>query len=202
MKLYFRLLLLWLNLRKTSNITVDDTSVFHSRVWPTDLDFNGHMTNTRYANLFDLSHIQLFSQLGLIPTLKQKRWSPVINARTISYFKELSPFEAFTVTSRLIYWDRNYFYMEQRILNQAGKTSAISYSRELLVDKSNSSSKGIVSFKDALIEAHKVGGVSVSQARKDFDSHSIFDSPEIPEHIKHWKETLSIQKKMAKSQHG
>lgn len=199
MKLYFRLLLLWIKLRKSRTIPIDDTSVFHSRVWPTDLDFNGHMTNTRYANLFDLSHIQLFSQLGLIPTLKRKRWSPVINARTISYYKELSPFEAFTVTSRLIYWDKNYFYMEQRILNQTGKTSAISYSRELIVDKDNSSAKGIVPLKEILIEANKTGEASVSQPRKDFDPDCIFDSPEMPEHIKHWKETLNIQKRKAKA---
>ncbi len=193
MKLYFRLLLLWLRLKKLGAIAENDTSVFHSRVWPTDLDFNGHMTNTRYGNLFDLSHIQLFGQLGLIPIFKQQKWTAVINARTISYFKELAPFEAFKVTSRLIYWDRSYFYMEQRIVNKTGKTSAICYSRGLIIEKHKSSAKGIISIKQAILEAVSKG---INQA---IPYSSTLDSPEIPEHIQHWKDTLTIQKKTAKN---
>lgn len=181
MKLYFRLLLLWLRLKRSNRITPEKSVTLTSRVWPTDLDFNGHMTNTRYASFFDLSHIQLFSQLGLIPTLKKNDWSPIINARTISYFKELSPFESFDITSRLIYWDRSYFYLEQRAVNQQGKTAAICYSRGLIIQKKTKSSK-LVPLKDVLREST---GIRLS-------------SPEIPTHIDHWKDTLMIQKQTAK----
>ncbi|GLQ32386.1 hypothetical protein GCM10007876_28650 [Litoribrevibacter albus] len=151
------------------------------------------MTNTRYANLFDLSHIQIFSQLGLVATLKQLNWTPIINARTISYFKELSPFEVFTVTSKLICWDRSYFYLEHRILNQAGKTSAICYSRGLILNKNSENSKGIISIKQVIEEAFKAG------KGPNLKSLDELTTPDIPEHIKHWTDTLKIQKKTAKS---
>lgn len=192
MKLYFRLLCLWWHLKKANTIALDDTSVLLSRVWPTDLDFNGHMTNTRYASLFDLSHIQIFSQLKLIEELKKESWSPVINARTISYFKELSPFESFKVTAKLIFWDRSYFYLEQRIINRSGKTCAIGYSRGLILNKKKTKKKGIIPLQNVIERAAK--------QKENFKDvvHNQLTSPEMPEHIQHWKDTLQVQKLTAK----
>lgn len=189
MKLYFRMLILLLKLRRLGKLSSKDNVEFNSRVWPTDLDLNGHMTNTRYVSLFDLSIIQLFSQMGFMSSLTQMKWKPMINARNISFLKELSPFESFKVSSKIICWDRSFVYIEHRIRNKQSKTSAVCYSRGLFLAK-----KGLISFKDVLAHANEL-----QQGPTDIAAMTQNGSPEMPEHIKHWKETLNHQKKQTKS---
>ena len=189
MKLYFRMLLLLRRLRHLAKVSTKDTIEFKSRVWPTDLDINGHMTNTRYVSLFDLSIIQVFSQLGLVTSLSKMKWQAMINARNISFLRELSPFEPFKVTSEIICWDRSFLYMEHKIVNKQNKTSSICYSRGLFLSK-----KGLISFKELLKNA-------IDNGKGPTDGLEAFEagSPPMPDHIKHWKETLKHQKKQIKS---
>ena len=189
MKLYFRLLILWIKLRRLVKLSTKDTVEFNSRVWPTDLDMNGHMTNSRYISLFDLSIIQLFSQMGFVKSLAHMKWKPMINARNISFLKELSLFESFSVSSRIICWDRSFVYLEHRIRNKQNKTSAVCYSRGLFVSK-----KGIIGFKELLSNANEL-----QYGPTDAIEANDVGSPKMPDHIKHWKETLNHQKKQTKS---
>lgn len=48
MNLYLRLLWTWLRARSKPAIAMGDTIELQLRVWPNDLDVNGHMNNGRY----------------------------------------------------------------------------------------------------------------------------------------------------------
>lgn len=186
MKLYFRMFLLWLRLKKLPQVSFNAIAEFTSRVWPTDCDLNGHMTNTRYPNLFDLCHIQLFGQLGILPEVRKYKWNIMINARTITYLRELQPFQTFKVTTSLICWEKSYFYLEHRIYDQDKKISAVGYSRGLVTSQT-----GLKKFADVLAGRYQQvdNGILIDYTQKSV-------SPEMPEHIKHWKDTLNIQKKL------
>ena len=124
MNLYFRLL--WLILRLPFMAKPKDalspTSLFF-RVWPNDLDFNMHMNNGRYLTIMDLGRLHLTFQNGLLgPSLKRK-WMPVLGAAKIHYIKPLNPFEKYELSSKVIYWDDKWIYLEQHFykLSKPGK---------------------------------------------------------------------------------
>ncbi len=86
--------------------------MFH--VLPTDCDFNLHMTNSRYYSFMDLGRIALLGQTKLLPTLMKLRWGPVLVACELSFLRPLNPWQEFSLTTKLVYWDEYYFYFEQR----------------------------------------------------------------------------------------
>ena len=55
MNLYFRLLLAVLKALRAPRARLGETVELTLRVWPTDLDLNGHMNNGRYLTMVDLA---------------------------------------------------------------------------------------------------------------------------------------------------
>lgn len=123
MNLYFRLLrilLLHYFCKKTLHpITAASELTF--RVWPFDLDINGHMNNARYLALMDLGRLDLILKSGMFKKTLDNKWIPVLGASTIRYRIPLFPFQKVTMTTEVKYWDESWFYMEQRFIIQGGK---------------------------------------------------------------------------------
>ena len=135
MNLYFRLLLLMLrNLLPSRRLGPFDTSRLDSRVWPTDIDLNLHMNNGRYLGLMDLGRFDLMQRLGLVSKSLKERWMPVVADVKIRYRFPLKPFQSFELHTRLVGWDRKWFYLEQRFIHR-GRVMARALVRAAIVGK-------------------------------------------------------------------
>jgi len=89
-------------------------SVVTFRVLPGDLDQNRHLNNGRYLTMMDLGRFELLSRAGLVRELVKRRWYPVVTAATIRYRRALDAFQRYELRTRLLGWDEQGFYIEQR----------------------------------------------------------------------------------------
>jgi len=113
MNLYFRLLLLWLRLRRRGPLELWDTVETPFRVVPTDLDPLGHMTNGRYLTIMDVGRIDLMMRSGFWSKMKAQGWYPVVAGQTITYRKSLRPWQLFELRTRVLGFDERWGYIEQ-----------------------------------------------------------------------------------------
>ncbi len=140
MNLYLRLLWTWLRARFFKPaIQMGDTIELQLRVWPTDLDVNGHMNNGRYMTITDLALIEYFTRSGFLPVALRKGWRPMLGGSLISFRRGLKPFKAYTLRFAVLCWDErwNYFRFE---FQHRGQTMAVGYSKGAVVGR-----QGIVS---------------------------------------------------------
>lgn len=70
MTLYFRLLWILFSSRFRPPTKGLGPITTHFRVWPSDLDILGHMTNSRYLNLMDAARMDILARAGVLPELK------------------------------------------------------------------------------------------------------------------------------------
>ena len=74
MSLYFRLFWTWLRARFKSPIQMGETIELVMRVWPNDLDINGHMNNGRYLTIIDLMPVEYFVRTGFARVMLRQGW--------------------------------------------------------------------------------------------------------------------------------
>lgn len=86
------------------------------RVWPTDLDVFKHMNNGKFLALFDISRYDLALRSGSWQRWKKLGWYPVVVAETITFRKSLMPWQTFDMQSKVIGWDDQAFYFDQRMV--------------------------------------------------------------------------------------
>ena len=107
------------------------------RCWPTDLDLNFHMNNGRYLSIMDLGRMDLMLQSGLAKRIMlDKKWMPVIAAGTVRYRKSIEPFERFHLETRVVGWDDNFVYLDQRFLSANGRVKAAGLVQAAMTNKS------------------------------------------------------------------
>lgn len=124
MNLYFRLLVVILSyLLRRNRCHPLEIGRLRFRVWPSDLDLNLHMNNGRYLGMMDLGRFDLMLRAGLVSKGIVERWMPVVADLKIRYRQSLNPFQSFELHTRLVGWDRKWFYLEQRFVSQ-GKLMA------------------------------------------------------------------------------
>ena len=132
MNLFYRLIrVLFGVLRSARRLGVADASVLAFRVWPNDLDLNRHMNNGRYLTIMDLGRIDLIGRMGLIATVRDQRWFPVLGGAMIRYHRPLGFLDRYTLTTRIIGWDEKWFYLSQAFVCD-GKLVASAYTRGLV----------------------------------------------------------------------
>ncbi|MBB3019229.1 acyl-CoA thioesterase FadM [Microvirga lupini] len=116
-----------------------DVSRLTFRVWPHDLDTSLHMNNGRYWTLMDLGHTDMMIRSGLWRPVLKHGWVPVVGAGQIRFRRELRPFRAFTLETRILTWSATHVVMEHRLVSQSkdGSTilNAISLVRAGLYDR-------------------------------------------------------------------
>lgn len=93
------------------------------RVWPHDLDTSLHLNNGRYWTLMDLGRTDVMIASGLWRPLLRHGWTPVVSAGQIRFRRELRPFQAFDLETRLLHWDDTRVVMEHRLI--AAKTGGV-----------------------------------------------------------------------------
>ncbi|MGQ0457513.1 MAG: thioesterase family protein [Hyphomicrobium sp.] len=121
MNLWLRLIWLLLTSRARAPLRLpDDASVLWFRVWPHDLDPSLHMNNGRYLAIMDLGRLDVMARSGLWRAAFQNRWTPIAGAIAIRFRRELPPFQAFRLETRLACWDRTLVVMEQTFVIDGG----------------------------------------------------------------------------------
>ena len=111
MNLWVRLigLLLFRNRRRVGLLA---TTRVRFRVWPTDLDLNGHINNGRYLMLADLGRIDWFLRTGVMQVALRRRALPVVGDALAKFRRELRLFQSFEIYSRLLGWDGRWGFLE------------------------------------------------------------------------------------------
>ncbi|HXC61738.1 MAG TPA: thioesterase family protein [Nitrospiria bacterium] len=108
-----------------------DESVLTFRVWPNDLDINGHMNNGRYLTLMDLGRLDVIVRTGMGRTVLRRKWYPLVGSATIRFRFSLEPFQSYQLKSRIICWDKKWFFIEQRF-ERRGEIIAVGWVKGLL----------------------------------------------------------------------
>jgi acyl-CoA thioesterase FadM len=134
LNLFFRMLRVFGMALLRSRIGLQDSSELRFLVLPTDLDINVHMTNARYLSFMDLGRTDLLVRVGLLAAMRRERWMPVVGHIDIQFRRPLSPFQRFSVSSRLLRWDEKWLYMEQRLESAKG-VHAVATVRGLFLDR-------------------------------------------------------------------
>jgi len=107
---------LWFVAPRGPRLGFGDVSRSRFRVWPTDLDILNHMNNGKYLSIMDVGRFDLIQRNGALRVFKEQNWYPVVVGQTISYRKSLNPWKRFWIESRIIGFDDQAFYIEQRFV--------------------------------------------------------------------------------------
>ncbi len=88
--------------------------------WPWDLDLWKELNNGRTLTLLDLGRIPLARRIGLVDALRRNGWGMTVAGVTVRYRQRIRLFQRFEMQSRLLGWDRRFFYIDQTLWNRDG----------------------------------------------------------------------------------
>lgn len=125
MRLRFRLFWILLSSLWRSRLDVLGESVLRLRVWPNDVDVR-KVTNDRFVALMDLGRMDIAFRVGLFPLMVRRHWVPLATFVTIRFRHPLGVFQKYRLHTRIIYWDEQTFWFEQRF-ERLGRTVATGY---------------------------------------------------------------------------
>lgn len=86
------------------------------RVWPCDVDRNGHMNNAKFLRVANYARRSFWSSNGVWRVCLERtpRTNLIVTATSIRYRREFKLFDTYEVVSRLRFWDEKCFYTEHR----------------------------------------------------------------------------------------
>lgn len=99
---------------------IEQTCELNMRVWLTDIDLNFHVNYARYLRLAQLGRVHYAKQTGILKNMRKKRIGLVVVGLHITYHKSLTLFSKYQLVTRVIGWDDDWFYFEQKF-EQYGK---------------------------------------------------------------------------------
>jgi acyl-CoA thioesterase FadM len=103
--LYLRLLWTWVRASFKPPTRFGEMIELRLRVWPNDLDLNGHMNNGRYMTITDLAIVEYFARAGVLRVLLNKGWRPVLGGAMISFRRSLKPWATYALRFQMLCWD-------------------------------------------------------------------------------------------------
>lgn len=176
MNLWFRLIYIVLAGLLRERVAWDAVTTVSFRVWPTDLDINMHMTNSRYLALMDLGRTNLIFQSGLMAFLRREKLAPVIAGSLVRFRRPLKLFEKITLTTQVIGWDAKWIFIDQRVM-RGGELACQAMVKAVFLSKA--------------------GSVAPELLAKGLGQHPV--SPLLPGWIKDWLSAESAAAQMGKS---
>ena len=111
--------------RKYSLKDVLSPVVLHGIVLPSDIDHHMHMNNSKYLREMDFGRIKVYFESGMLETTRKLGAATLVAAISIRYRRSLQLWERFTLSTKVLHWSTDAFYLEQRFLNKDGFTCAI-----------------------------------------------------------------------------
>lgn len=171
MNLYLRLLwVIWGVLRRPKLVSPLEVSDVHLCVLPNDLDCNMHMNNGRYLTIMDLGRLDLIFRSGLYRAAKAGHWIPILSVGGIRFRMELKLWQCFTLQSRILGWDDQWFVIEQRFIMKGGpRDGAVA---------------AVALVRGAFYNRDKGAIVDVADVKRAIDYHA--DSPPLPDYAAQW----------------
>ena len=82
----------------------------------TDIDIAMHINNGMYFSLFDLGRFELMVRSGAWGVIRKNKWTPVVQAETVTFRKSIVLNQRFTQETRIIGMDERCIYFEQRMV--------------------------------------------------------------------------------------
>jgi acyl-CoA thioesterase FadM len=126
---------MWLTAHFGARADVMGEGAMTFRCLPTDLDFNMHMTNSRYASFGDLSRVNFMIRNGAWKRLRAAGLLPVLGSGTYRYRRAINLFQKFTVTTSVLTWDEKYIYLLHKFLTE-GDLAAVGVMKAAFVSRS------------------------------------------------------------------
>lgn len=124
MNLWLRTLITYITAWWRPRIDVMDETRLRLRCLPTDLDIAVHMNNGRYLTIADLGRWDLMIRSRFWPIMRKRGWMPVVGTSKVWHRRSLEPFQPFDLTTRILFWDDKWSYLEHRfegVGKEAGK---------------------------------------------------------------------------------
>ena len=116
MHVLLRFLLLLATSRRRPKLGLFDVGSMDMRAMLTDIDIAGHINNGMYFSLFDLGRFDLMLRSGVFATMRRNKWTPVVQAETITFRKSVGFNQKFTQETRMLGMDERCIYFEQRMI--------------------------------------------------------------------------------------
>lgn len=135
MNLYLRLLWALLRSLRLRAIEPGDWIERRLRVWPNDLDLNGHMNNGRYLTLVDLMLVEYFVRSGFAKVMLKAGWRPMSGGAFITYRKGLLPGQRYRLRFVLAGADEAWNYMRFEFRRDDGTLCAAGYMKGAAVGR-------------------------------------------------------------------
>ncbi|SJN12381.1 Mesenchymal stem cell protein DSCD75 [Leucobacter sp. 7(1)] len=140
----------WFVGRRGPRIGFGDMSRSRFRVWPTDLDLLRHMNNGKYLSVMDVGRFDLIQRNGTWDVMTREGWYPVVVGQTISYRKSLNPWQRFWIESKILGFDEQAVYMEQRFVRPDAQRRPEIYARAIVRARILRRSGGVVPVPEIL----------------------------------------------------
>lgn len=164
MNLWFRLI--WALLRAWRLPAIEPGTVIERRlrVWPGDLDINGHMNNGRYLTIIDLMLVEYFVRSGFARVMVKAGWRPMSGGAVISYRKGLQPGQRYRLRFSLAGANEAWNFMRFEFLREDGTLCAAGYMKGAAVGRA-----GLVPNRDSYARLGRV-----------------FEPGALPAAVEHW----------------
>ena len=127
MNLWLRLVWALIRAGRLPRIASGVTIERHLRVWPGDLDINGHMNNGRYLTILDLMLVEYFVRSGFARVMLRAGWRPMSGGAVITYRKALMPGQRYRLRFALAAADHAWNFMRFEFLREDGTLCAAGY---------------------------------------------------------------------------
>lgn len=127
---------LGLNRRRHSLKNLLTPVLLHGRVLPSDIDHHMHMNNSKYLREMDFGRIKVYFESGMLETARRFGAATLVAAISIRYRRSLQLWDRFTLSTKVLHWSSDAFYLEQRFLNKDGFTCAIAMVKMIVKSKS------------------------------------------------------------------
>jgi acyl-CoA thioesterase FadM len=179
---------------KKPDVNVDDEGItFESMVYPSDIDRNGHMNNSRYLRELNFSRRHFFVTTGIWHILKEIGANFFIRSQTIRYRKEMVVWSRYTIRTKLIAWSdaEKCFYIESRF-ERRGFVYAVHLAKYSIVSDKNQ--KTIDASTLVPSELLKMAGIS-SRRLRETENQQGEGSNGLPPMIVAWNESNDISSK-------
>ncbi len=120
--------------KKSTLDTFDEVVRIKFKVMMADCDFNGHMTNSRYAALCDYANYTILIRLGLLNFLLKKQAAIIIDSQETFFIKSLALYQNFCIESFIEKIDKKHFYFVHKFIH-ASHVVAVHRSRAILLSR-------------------------------------------------------------------
>lgn len=142
---------LWFVGPRGRRIGFEQVSRSRFRVWPTDLDVLRHMNNGKYLSIMDVARFDMMQRTDTLRVFKEQEWYPVVVNQTITYRRSLNPWQRFWIETRILGFDEQALYVEQRFVRPDAQRRPEVYARAYVRARILRRSGGVVPV-DEIIE--------------------------------------------------